>query len=112
MKRIGIKGKAIKTFAVFGLAAFAMGGVAYGADPYIESTGASGMSTGYRMKGSSRVEVDFQMVEVGGALRVFGSYGGGTSSYEMSLQINLQYSKSTYSISKIKKRGTEINLYL
>ena len=62
---------------------------AYGEDPYIESSGASGISTGYRMKGTSRVEVDFQMVEVGGALRVFGSYGGGTSSYEMSLLTTL-----------------------
>ena len=77
MKRIGITRRTVKTIAVFGLAAFAMGGVAYGEDPYIESKGTAdygGISTGYRMKGSSRVEVDFQMVEVGGALRVFGSY--------------------------------------
>ena len=96
MKRIGMRGKTVKALAVFGLAAFTMGGVAYGADPYIESTGASGMSTGYRMKGSSRVEVDFQMVEVGGALRVFGSYGGGTSSYEMSLLTTLFLSSDSH----------------
>ena len=34
------------------------------ADPYIESDGTSGISTGYRMKGTSRVEVDFAMVDV------------------------------------------------
>ena len=31
------------------------------ADPYIESDGTSGISTGYRMKGDSRVEVDFAL---------------------------------------------------
>ena len=86
----------MKTIMAIGLAAFTMGGAAYGADPYIESTGASGISTGYRMKGTSRVEVDFQMVEVGGALRVFGSYGGGTSSYEMSLLTTLFLSSDSH----------------
>ena len=32
-------------------------------DAYIESAGTSGISTGYRMKGASRLEVDFAMVD-------------------------------------------------
>ena len=31
----------------------------YAADPYIESDGTTGISTGYHLKPSSRVEVDF-----------------------------------------------------
>ena len=78
MKRIGMKGKTVKTIAILSLAAFAMCGVAYGEDPYIESTGTSGISTGYRMKGSSRVEVDFAIPDVSNPAgflnwRVFGS---------------------------------------
>ena len=101
MKRIGIKEKAAKTFAVFGLVAFAMGGVAYGADPYIESKGTAeygGISTGYRMKGTSRVEVDFALLDTSNpasfdALRLFGSDGGG---YEPSLMtcMRLSYNSS------------------
>ena len=83
MKRVGIKGKTIKAIAILGLAAFTMGGVAHGEDPYIESTGASGISTGYRMKGSSRVEVDFAVTETSDStIYIFGSNGGG---YEPSL---------------------------
>ena len=44
-------------------------------DPYIESLGTSGISTGYRMKGGiSRVEVDFQLTTTTGAAqwRIFG----------------------------------------
>ena len=84
MKTVGIKGKTIKALAVFGLVAFAMGGAAYGEDPYIESTGTSGISTGYRMNGSSRVEVDFALTETSSSATyyIFGSNGGG---YEPSL---------------------------
>ena len=67
------------------LTAFAMGRAAYGEDPYIESTGADvgGMSTGYRMKGTSRVEVDFAVTETSSStIYIFGSNGGG---YEPSL---------------------------
>ena len=44
-------------------------------DPYIESLGTSGISTGYRMKGGiSRVEVDFQLTATAnsGQWRIFG----------------------------------------
>ena len=66
-----------ETVCAIGLAVFAAG-VAYGEDPYIESTGTSGISTGYRMKGNSRLEVDFAIPDVSypaGFLnwRVFGS---------------------------------------
>ena len=66
-----------------GLATLAAG-VAYGEDPYIESTGTSGISTGYRMNGSSRVEVDFALTETSSSATyyIFGSNGGG---YEPSL---------------------------
>lgn len=45
------------------------------ADPYIESDGTSGISTGYRMKGDSRVEVDFSLTTTDGCSqwRIFGS---------------------------------------
>ena len=45
------------------------------ADPYIESDGTSGISTGYRMKGTSRLEVDFALTttESCAQWRIFGS---------------------------------------
>ena len=58
------------------------------ADPYIESDGTSGISTGYRMKGTSRLEVDFAMVDVSDTstwneCRIFGT---DNSAYEPTLQ--------------------------
>ena len=101
MKRVGINGKTVKALAAFGLAAFAMGGAAYGEDPYIESKGTAdygGISTGYRMKGTSRVEVDFALLDVSNpagldTLRLFGSDGGG---FEPSLMtcMRLSYNSS------------------
>ena len=60
----------------------------YGADPYIESDGTSGISTGYRMNGTSRLEVDFAMVDVSDTstwneCRIFGT---DNSAYEPTLQ--------------------------
>ena len=44
-------------------------------DPYIESLGTSGISTGYRMKGGiSRVEVDYQLTQVFKSRTIFGDY--------------------------------------
>ena len=45
------------------------------ADPYIESDGTCGISTGYRMNGDSRVEVDFSLTTTDGCSqwRIFGS---------------------------------------
>ena len=45
------------------------------ADPYIESDGTSGISTGYRMNGDSRVEVDFSLTTTDSCSqwRIFGS---------------------------------------
>ena len=70
-------------------------GVAYCEDPYIESTGAEGMSTGYRMKGSSRVEVDFAVADLSNpaTYRIFGSVGGG---YESALVTTLYISGTTH----------------
>ena len=86
-----------KTIALaVSLATFVVG-VAYGEDPYIESTGASegGMSTGYRMKGTSRVEVDFAVADLSNpaTYRIFGSVGGG---YESSLVTTLYISGTTH----------------
>ena len=56
--------------------ALAFASAAHAEDPYIESLGTSGISTGYRMKGGiSRVEVDFQLTETANSKqwRVFGS---------------------------------------
>ncbi len=41
-------------------------------DPYIEADGTSGISTGYRMKGTSRLEVDFALTEQTEQVRLFG----------------------------------------
>ena len=93
--------KVIQVVAVAGFSMLVVN-AAHGEDPYIESKGTAdygGISTGYRMKGTSRVEVDFQMVEVGGTLRVFGSYGGGSGgnpSYEMSLLTTLFLSNDSH----------------
>ena len=49
---------------------------AYAEDPYIQLSGSSGISTGYRMKGGiSRVEVDFALTETAGSAQtwIFGS---------------------------------------
>ena len=57
------------------LAAVVLTASAMAEDPYIESLGTSGISTGYRMKGGiSRVEVDFQLTttENSGQWRIFG----------------------------------------
>ena len=56
--------------------------------PYIESDGTSGISTGYRMKGTSRLEVEFAMVDVSDTsawneCRIFGT---DNSTYEPTLQ--------------------------
>ena len=77
-----------KMALAIGLVAMATG-VAYGEDPYIESTGTSGISTGYRMNGSSRVEVDFALTETSSSATyyIFGSNGGG---YEPSLASIIQ----------------------
>ena len=58
------------------------------ADPYIESDGTSGISTGYRMKGTSRLEVDFALTDVSDTsvwneCRVFGT---DNTAYESTLQ--------------------------
>ena len=46
----------------------------YGDDPYIEGDGTSGISTGYRMNGKSRLEVDFALTTTSGCAqwRIFG----------------------------------------
>lgn len=56
--------------------------------PYIASDGTSGISTGYRMKGTSRLEVDFAMVDVSdpsewNECRIFGT---DNTAYESTLQ--------------------------
>ena len=74
----------ITTLAMTVLAANAT----YGDDPYIESDGTSGISTGYRMKGTSRLEVDFAMVDVGdpGTWNECRIFGTDNTAYEPSLQ--------------------------
>ena len=76
--------RAVSTIAMTMLAANAT----YGDDPYIQSDGTSGISTGYRMNGTSRLEVDFAMVDVSDTstwneCRIFGT---DNSAYEPTLQ--------------------------
>lgn len=58
------------------------------ADPYIQSDGTSGISTGYRMKGTSRLEVDFALTEQTAQVRIFGDDAG----YETGLKTVLYVS--------------------
>lgn len=58
------------------------------ADPYIQSDGTSGISTGYRMKGTSRLEVDFALTEQTAQARIFGDDAG----YETGLKTVLYVS--------------------
>ncbi|MCR5751764.1 MAG: sigma-70 family RNA polymerase sigma factor [Kiritimatiellae bacterium] len=62
--------RGISTLAMTMLAANAT----YGDDPYVESDGTSGISTGYRMNGKSRLEVDFALTTTSGCAqwRIFG----------------------------------------
>ncbi|MBR3085239.1 MAG: hypothetical protein IKH04_02430 [Kiritimatiellae bacterium] len=71
-------------------ASLVAGAVLQGASaaPYIESDGTSGISTGYRMKGTSRLEVEFAMVDVSDTsawneCRIFGT---DNTAYESTLQ--------------------------
>ncbi|MBR3223172.1 MAG: hypothetical protein IKF72_13205 [Kiritimatiellae bacterium] len=65
-------------------------------DAYLESDGTTGLNTGYKMNGNSRLEVDFAMIDPSGSGRVFGSYGGGTSSYESSLLTTVYLNSGTH----------------
>ena len=78
--------------AMSGLSTIAMTVLAvnatYGDDPYIESDGTSGISTGYRMKGTSRIEVDFALTDINDTsvwneCRIFGT---DNTTYEPTLQ--------------------------
>ena len=71
-------------------------------DPYIEGDGTCGISTGYRMNGSSKVEVDFALPDVSNTsewneCRIFGT---DNSTYEPSLQTCLY---ATYTASNGNK---------
>ena len=58
------------------------------ADPYIESDGTSGISTGYRMKGTSRLEVDFELTEQTEQARIFGDDAGSETSLKTILYVS------------------------
>lgn len=62
--------------ATFATVAAAFQPMARADDPYIEGNGTSGISTGYRMKGASRLEVDFALTEQTVQARVFGDDAG------------------------------------
>ena len=58
------------------------------ADPYIESDGTSGISTGYRMNGTSRLEVDFALAEQTEQARIFGDDAGHETSLKTILYVS------------------------
>ena len=76
--------RAVSTVAMTMLAASAT----YGDDPYIQGDGTSGISTGYRMKGTSRLEVDFAMVDISdpGTWNECRIFGTDNTAYEPALQ--------------------------
>ncbi|MBQ3290310.1 MAG: hypothetical protein IJH50_12995 [Kiritimatiellae bacterium] len=71
-------------------------------DPYIESDGTSGISTGYRMKGTSRLEVDFALTEQTEQARIFGDDAG----YETSLKTILYVSGGATHFAMTTGNGT------
>ena len=58
------------------------------ADSYIESDGTCGISTGYRMKGTSRLEVDFALTEQTEQARIFGDDAGFETSLKTILYVS------------------------
>ena len=67
-------------------------------DAYLESNGTTGLNTGYKMNGNSRLEVDFAMMNTSGSGRVFGSFGGhsGVDSFEDSLLTTVYLNSGTH----------------
>ena len=57
-------------------------------DPYIEADGTSGISTGYRMKGTSRLEVDFALTEQTEQARICGDDAGHETSLKTILYVS------------------------
>ena len=92
--------------AMRGLSAIAMTMLAanatYGDDPYIEGDGTSGISTGYRMKGTSRLEVDFALTEQTEQVRIFGD----DAEHEASLKTILYVSSGASYFSMTTGNGT------
>ena len=70
---------------IIGAVAIAAVSLAFADDAYIESDGTSGISTGYRMKTNSRLEVDFALTTLEGNVRIFGAGSG----YEPNLPLSL-----------------------
>ena len=75
---------------------------AHAEDAYIESDGTSGISTGYRMKGTSRLEVDFALTEQTAQARVFGDDAG----YETGLKTILYVSGGATHFAMTMGNGT------
>ena len=71
-------------------------------DPYIESDGTSGISTGYRMKGTSRLEIDFALTEQTEQARICGDDAG----YETSLKTILYVSGGATHFAMTTGNGT------
>ena len=79
----------MKKLLIIGAAVMAIALVAVNAaDPYIESDGTSGISTGYRMKGTSRLEVDFALTEQTEQARIFGDDAGFETSLKTILYVS------------------------
>lgn len=70
---------------IIGAVAIAAVSMAFADDAYIESDGTSGISTGYRMKTNSRLEVDFALTTLEGNVRIFGAGSG----YEPNLPLSV-----------------------
>ena len=77
--------KRIGPALVAGLA-LAVAPAASGEDAYIESDGTQGLVTGYCVTTNSRIELDFQLVDVGGQYRLFSSGPGNIGSNTTNLQ--------------------------
>ena len=75
---------------------------AHAEDAYIQSDGTNGISTGYRMKGTSRLEVDFALTEQTAQARIFGDDTG----YETGLKTILYVSGGATHFAMTMGNGT------
>ncbi len=91
----------LASVAAFAAAAL-LTAAAHADDPYIESDGTSGISTGYRMKGTSRLEVDFALTEQTEQARICGDDAG----YETSLKTILYVSGGATHFAMTTGNGT------
>ncbi|MBQ3289900.1 MAG: hypothetical protein IJH50_10855 [Kiritimatiellae bacterium] len=75
--------------AMFAAAAMAVAPAAFGEDAYIESDGTQYLNTGYCVCTNSRIELDFQMMEIGLDKQMLSSYNGNVTGYKDNIECSI-----------------------